>query len=91
MGPEKAGGQSHHVLGQALCWCFLSILVGEPNASGPGAPVRVEDGGIAWTELPPISSVNGDSLQSRALRMRLTFGAEMSSRGQWVREVHLGR
>lgn len=65
MGPEKAGGQNH-VLGQALCWCFLCILMGESNASGSGAHVCVEDGGVAWTELPPIFSVNGDRPQSRA-------------------------
>lgn len=48
MGPEKADGQRRWVPGQALCWVFLPILVGEH----PGANVSTDEGavrGLSWT------------------------------------------
>lgn len=49
MGPEKADGLSRRVPGQALCWVFLPMPVGEQ----PGANVSTEEGavrGLSWTQ-----------------------------------------
>lgn len=65
---------------------------------GPGAHVGMDDGGAAWTELPPISCVNGQLaaasqpgqvgswLVSTAWRLRLPLGVKDAREDR----VHLG-